>query len=208
MTKLPEFLTVSGLAILLVAASTLGTACALKPVSISEEVIAVSKPAANDDAVNPEPEMPPANVTMTVTTAPEQDAKPEAVSFIQPCQSETCNCKPCYCLDGCKCGVAHKFVGSVDAGNQCLACWEVKSHPLHANASAVVSPVAIYNAPAGRYVQEPVYGPLGRQRGYRTVWQPYQAPRQYIYQTRYYVPSQQYVPPQPMRSNCANGRCN
>jgi hypothetical protein len=81
MTKLPEFLTVSGLAILLVAASTLGTACALKPVSISEEVIAVSKPAANDDAVNPEPEMPPANVTTTVATAPEQDAEPEAVSF-------------------------------------------------------------------------------------------------------------------------------
>jgi hypothetical protein len=171
-------------------------------VSVPErQVIAVSKPAANDDAVNPEPEMPPANVTTTVTTAPEQDAEPEAVSFTQPCQSETCRCKPCYCLDGCKCGVAHKFVGSVDAGNQCLACWEVKSHPLHANASA--SPVATYTAPApaGRYVlaSRPIFGRFGRTVGYQQVWvwQWYQAPRQYQYQTRYYY-----------SGNCANGRCN
>jgi len=44
----------------------------------------------------------------------------------------TCACgKKCHCLDGCKCGVPHKYVGAVDAGIQCLSCWEVKSHPLH-----------------------------------------------------------------------------
>jgi hypothetical protein len=160
MTKLPEFLTVSGLAILLVAASTLGTACALKPVSVPE-VIAVSKPAANDDAVNPEPEMPPANVTMTVTTAPEQDAEPEAVSF------------------------------------------EPEGAALNPVISQEVAVIQAFEAPppAGRYVlaSRPVYGRFGRTVGYQPVWvwQWYQAPRQYQYQTRYYY-----------SGNCANGRCN
>jgi hypothetical protein len=160
MTKLPEFLTVSGLAILLVAASTLGTACALKPAP-APEVIAVSKPAANDDAVNPEPEMPPADVTTTVTTAPEQDAEPEAVSFEQAVATEA----------------------------------TVFSQPV---ATVQHVPVA---APVGRYVlaSRPIFGRFGRTVGYQQVWvwQWYQAPRQYQYQTRYYY-----------SGNCANGRCN
>lgn len=44
-------------------------------------------------------------------------------------------------------------------------------------------------AVSGRWIQVPTYGPLGRQRGFRWQWQPYQAPRQYQYQTRYYMNS-------------------
>jgi hypothetical protein len=94
-------------------------------------------------------------------------------------RSPACDCKDCNCLDGCACGTAHKYVGSVDAGIQCLRCWEVKSDPLHTVGDGGSSPPAslaregvaqrqsptTYTAAQGRWVRS--CGPNGCSQ----VWQ-------------------------------------
>lgn len=154
------------------------------PISIPrEEVVSATLPdeAAREDA-------PEADAPMSDATAEAHDAvEPEAVSF----KSVTFNCPTC------------KGAG-IYSGALCPTCDGASAATLTKDGvtfseqgwkqpAPTPPPVPVYApvpaAVSGRWIQVPTYGPLGRQRGFRWQWQPYQAPRQYQYQTRYYMNS-------------------